>query len=156
LWDAASGRLLLKTPGSLGWQFSRDGRLLGLGISGIRVQLSRVAGGQELRVLCGRGDDGPQVGNPVGHNGGRTLAAASSHGLRFFDLVTGEELASVRLPHGQTDYPVFFDGPCPPPGRGGEEAGGWVTGGLSGLLLWPARPDPARPGVLRVGPSQLL
>jgi WD40 repeat protein len=31
-----------------------------------------------------------------------------------------------------------------------------VTGGLSGLLLWPARPDPGRPGALRVGPPQPL
>ena len=84
----------------------------------------------------------PAVSCPVVHPDGRTLAVASIHGLRFFDLVTGEELASVRLPHYQTDMPVFFDGPCPPPGREGEQAGGWVTGGLSGLLLWPARPDP--------------
>jgi hypothetical protein len=29
-----------------------------------------------------------------------------------------------------------------------------MTGGTSGLLLWPARPDPARQRVLRVGPPQ--
>ena len=28
LWDAASGRVLLKMPGGFGWRFSRDGRLL--------------------------------------------------------------------------------------------------------------------------------
>jgi hypothetical protein len=93
----------------------------------------------------------------VVHTDSRTLAATSSRGLHFFDIVTGEELASVRLAHWQTDFPVFFDGPCPPPGREGEEeAGGWVTGGLSGLILWPARPDLARPGVLRVGPPRPL
>lgn len=156
LWDAGSGRLLLKMPGSFGVRFSRDGRLLGHGIRGTRIRLSRVASGRELRVLRGLGADGPQVSHPVVHTDDRTLAAASIRGLQFFDLITGEMLASVRLPHIQTDMPVFFDGPRPPPGREGKEAGGWVTGGQSGLLLWPARPDPARPGALRVGPPQPL
>src|SRR5262249_21301666 len=98
--------------------------------------------------------------HPVVHADGRTLAAGTDHWLNFFDLVSGEELASVRLPRAGAACPVFFDPPRPSPstrGRGkGEGAGGWVTGGHSGLLLWPARPDSARPEALCVGPPQQL
>ncbi len=53
---------------------------------------------------------------------------------------------------------MFFDTPSPSQRDRGqaEESGGWVTAGNSGLLLWPIRPVPARPGVLVVGPPRRL
>src|SRR5262245_5091841 len=118
-WDAASGRVLLKPPGYVGLQFSPDGRLLGHGISGNQLQLWRPASGRELDVLRSRGADERQtIRSPVVHADGRSLVARSGRGLHFVDLATGEELASVPLPHEGTDYPEFF-APRPPPGRDG-------------------------------------
>jgi hypothetical protein len=75
------------------------------------------------------------------HADGRTLAACADHWLIFFDLVSGEELTSVRLPNAA--YPMYFDA-----------AGGWVTGGGRSVHLWPSRQDADRPEVLSVGPPE--
>jgi WD40 repeat protein len=167
LWDTASGRLLLTMPGNIGLQFSPDDRLLGYGRSGNKLQLWRLANGRELRLLRRRhADDLERILYPVVHADGRTLAACTEHWLLFFDLVSGEELASVQLPRAEAALPVFFDpprsrhAPRDEPGLITRSVtathGGWMTGGRSGLFLWPARPDPARPEVLSVGPPQQL
>jgi eukaryotic-like serine/threonine-protein kinase len=161
LWDAATGRMLLTMPGAFGLQFSPDDRLLGPATSGNKIRLWRLAPGRELSVLRRRNAGSLEPINfPVVHADGRTLAACSSRWLSFFDLASGEELASVRLPQATAGNPVFFDSSHPSlalEGRGkGEGSGGWMTGGYSGLCLWPARPDPARPEVLCVGPPQQL
>jgi serine/threonine protein kinase/WD40 repeat protein len=161
LWDAATGRMLLTMPGALGFQFSPDDRLLGPGVRGNKVRLYRLAPGRELRVLRRRGADRLETINcPVVHPDGRTLAASGRDWLNFFDLVSGEALASVRLPYRDAADPVFFD-PLPPTHRRagsgtGQKSGGWVTGGPGGVFVWPAGPDPARPDVLRVGPARQL
>src|SRR5207248_4651477 len=141
-WDAANGRMLLTMPASFGAQFSPDDRLLGPILVGNQIKLWRFAAGRELRVLRPRSADSSEnVYSPVVHADGHTLAAAGRHRLSFFDLASGEELASVRLPQGDGARPVFFDPPHPSlsiEGRGrAEESPGWVTGGFSGLLLWP-------------------
>jgi serine/threonine protein kinase/WD40 repeat protein len=167
VWDAATGRLLLSAPG-LGGLFSQDGRLLGYGVEGNRVRLWRLAAGRELRALRRRNAEGPEgLSAPILYPDGRRLAASSgANWLSFFDAVSGEELASVRLPGEYAAGPVFFDAPSGPPASGRpdwkaglpeeEKTGGWITGGHSGVLVWPARLDPARPSVLRVGPPRLL
>ena len=75
LWDAVTGRLLLRSPGYVGLRFSRDDKLLGYGHSGNKVRLYRVAPGRELRavrhLLAGPKD---QVGSPVLDSDGRILA----------------------------------------------------------------------------------
>jgi serine/threonine protein kinase/WD40 repeat protein len=183
LWDATNGRMLMMMPGNFGWQFSADDRLLGRGRNGTKIRLYRVAAGSELRVLRPRDADNLEnVHSPVIHADGRTLSAAAGHRLCFFDLVSGEELASVKLPRPHAAVPVFFDPPHPPlspgkkkvsgtfsapfPGRNSPDSkaekvpdtffGAWLTGGYSGLLRWPARPDPARPEVLSIGPPKQL
>jgi serine/threonine protein kinase/WD40 repeat protein len=166
-WDMATGRMLLAVPG-LGGRFSQDGRLLGFGLEGNRVRLWRLAAGRELRALrrC-NAEDQEAPSSPILHPDGRTMSASSgANWLSFFDAVSGEELASVRLPGAYAAGPVFVDAPSglPAPGRPDwraglpeeEKTGGWITGGHSGLLVWPARLDPARPSVLRVGPPRLL
>jgi len=161
LWDAATGRMLATLPEPVSLQFSSDDRLIGPEISGKKLRLWRVAGGRELRVLRSRSADRlSTIASPVVHPDGRTLAAGSENRLCFFDLASGEELASVWLPHAGMALPAFFDPPRPSrpstAGGKGDGPGGWMTGDLCGLLFWPARPDPARPEVLCVGPPQQL
>ncbi len=161
LWDAVTGRPLLPMP-CFG-QFSSDG-LFGPGYSGNKIRLWRLADGRELRVLRPRNAGSLEnVYSPVVHADGRTLAADTRDQLCFFDLGSGEELASVRLPRAGAARPAFFDPPHPPQGNSdgksglqGDRSGGWVTGGHSGLYLWPARQDSARPEVMRIGPPQQL
>src|SRR5262249_49653751 len=110
IWDIATGRVLLTSPG-LGDRFSRDGRLLGFGWEGSeRVRLWRVWDGPGLRALRPRTADGfESLTAAVLHPNGRTLAASGKNSLTFFDVVSGEELASVRLPRADSARPVFFD-----------------------------------------------
>src|SRR5262249_5261932 len=63
----------------------------------------------------------------------------------FFDLPSGEEIGTVRLPRAEQAFPRSFL-PC----------GGWLTAGTGGVRFWPAEPDPARVEVLRVGPPRRL
>jgi WD40 repeat protein len=160
LWDAAVGRTLQTIPGSFGLQFSADDRLFGPEYSGRKIRLWRLAGGAEVRVLRPRGAGAlDNTYNPVLHADGRTLAAATRQGLCFFDLASGEELASVRLPIADAARPVWFEPPHPPtetpdPKSDSGRSGGWMTGGHSGLCLWPVRLDPARPGPMRIGPPR--
>jgi WD40 repeat protein len=149
VWDTATGRLLLAAPGFY-WHFSRSDRLHGWYFVGTKVKLWRLAAGRELRVLRRRNADSlERIDSPIVHTDGRILAARSGHEgypdkswLCFFDLRTGEELASVKLPD---DVPVCF-----------HKSVGWITSGPSGLLQWPAQFDAARPEVLRVGPPATL
>jgi serine/threonine protein kinase/WD40 repeat protein len=159
VWDVASARLLLTIP-SHGGAFSADDQIFGHTENGNNIRLWRLAGGRELRALRSDSDNPDSVGHPVVDDRSRVVAASGGHWLSFYDIGSGEQLASVRLPRLDDASPVFFDPPHPPgsakekPKRG--EVGGWMTGGHSALYLWPARLDSVRPGVLRVGPPQLL
>jgi serine/threonine protein kinase/WD40 repeat protein len=145
VWDTATGRLLLTAP-AFYWHFSPTDRLHGYSFDGTKVKLWRLASGRELRVLRRPNADSLElIHTPVVHADGRILAASSLYDfyphkswLCFFDLWTGEELSSVKLPQ---DRSVCF-----------HESVGWITSGPSGLLQWPAQFDGARPQVLRVGP----
>jgi serine/threonine protein kinase/WD40 repeat protein len=160
LWDATSGRQLLAIPGLSG-RFSRDGRLCGYTISGNNIRLWCLVGGQELREIRCRNAGGlGNLGAPVFEASGHILAVCTRRWLGFFDLDSGEELASVRQPGLDTWRPVFFAPPSAPLSaeeRGEpKDLGGWMTGCHSALFLWPARSDPARPGTLLVGPPLQL
>jgi WD40 repeat protein len=145
VWDVATGRLLLAAP-AFYWHFSPTDRLHGYFFEGTKVKLWRLAAGRELRVIRRRNADSlERTRSPVVHAEGRILAASSGDDqgwLCFFDLRTGEELASVKL---AGDRPFCF-----------HESVGWITSGSSGLLQWPAQSDAARPEVLRVGPPATL
>jgi serine/threonine protein kinase/WD40 repeat protein len=146
LWDVASGQVLMTLPGNFGFQFSPDGDLLGYQRSGSKVRLWRLTAGRELRVFRAPGVEGRQfIHAPSLHADGRVLAAISSQGLVFFDLDSGEKLASVPLP--QVSYTGLR---CFLPGDG------WLMSSPLGTLAWPARPDPDQAHVLRVGPPRRL
>ncbi len=153
VWDVATGRVLLSAPGFI-WHFSPTDRLHGFSVEGTRVKLWRLASGGELRVLRRRNADNlEQVYSPVVHADGHIVAASSGHvshpdvfWLCFFDLSTGEELASVKMP-GRYDgnRPCAF-----------HKSIGWITSGWSGLMHWPIQSDVARADLLRVGPPKIL
>jgi serine/threonine protein kinase/WD40 repeat protein len=146
LWDAATGRLLLTVPGGILLQFSPDDRLIGYGHDGSKLRLWRVAGGRELCVYRPPGLEATEeVVHSSVHPDGRVAAASLNRRLSFFDLDNGKELAAVPLPADKAAVLGGFD-----------PSGGWLTAGSAGLLLWPARVDPARPGGLRVGPPRQL
>jgi serine/threonine protein kinase/WD40 repeat protein len=160
LWDATSGRQLLAIPGHSG-RFSSDGRLFSYTISGNNIRLWRLAGGQELRqIRCRNAGSLDNLGAPVFEASGRILAAATRRWLCFFDLDSGEELASDRQPRVDACSPLFFDpprAPLSPVERGkSEELGGWMTGGHSALFRWLARSDPARPETVCIGPPRQI
>lgn len=173
VWDATTGRHLLTMPDSYGSRFSHDGQLLGWSWEGKRVRLWRLAAGHELRVLRRRHTVGLEnLSTPIFCEDGRTLATISNYRwLSFFDVVRGEELASVPCPLPNAYFPVFFNPPAgsptgerralfPPDWRDGlpeeEQAGGWITRGHGSVFFWPARLDAAQPTVLRVGPPRFL
>ncbi|MBX9627602.1 MAG: protein kinase, partial [Gemmataceae bacterium] len=147
LWEAATGRRLL-TSGYSGMQFSPDGRLLGYSVSGTKLQLWRPAFGREFWTLRRRGTGPQDTGVRLAvHPDGRTVAVGDETTLAFFDLPTGEELGFARQSRPWASLPLGFapPDPSPAPDPGGSGGGsGLVTGGLGGLLRWPARADPAR------------
>jgi WD40 repeat protein len=145
LWDADSGRLLLTVPYPIIPRFSPDDGLIGYERYGNKLRLWRVAPGRELSMFRAHGLQGREAhGGLAWHPDGRVVAASSNR-LSFFDPDNGKELASVRLPVEEAASV-----------RGCDPSGGWLTAGPAGLLLWPARPDPARPGGIRVGPPRQL
>jgi WD40 repeat protein len=75
----------------------------------------------------------------------RIFATGSVGGtlVSFFDTESGERLATISVP-ANANRPFAFD----------DGAGGWITGGTRGVMLWPLRPEPGRPASLRVGPPQ--
>ena len=146
LWDPVTGRLLLTMSGNCGTQFSADGTLIGFGGNGAKLQLWRVAEGRELRVLRRQtSDNSDLLLSPVLDAEGRILAAHSQDGLSFFDLLSGQGLASVHLTKRDSAFPRSY-----------ETRDGWMTGGAAGVLLWPRTQDLVRPNHVRIGPPTLL
>src|SRR5262249_8794641 len=100
LWDAVTGRLLLTSQDQLGCRFNLDDTLIGPGIKGGKLSLSRVALGQELRALRRpAGLPGEPILHPV-IGDRRVLAVHTPNRLNFFDLASGNELASISRPPG--------------------------------------------------------
>jgi serine/threonine protein kinase/WD40 repeat protein len=151
LWDAVTGRLLLRSPHYAYLRFSRD-TLLGPNLNGKKVRLYRVAAGHELRMIR-RPIAGPKetIFSPVLDADGRILAAGSRGRFSFFDFARGEELASVRLPQNSFAYPLRY-----------HRRHGWLMalseepGENVGITFWPCRWGPPGSEVLRIGPSERL
>jgi WD40 repeat protein len=149
LWDVASREPLLPTPQELSphLTFSPDDRSVGvsrLKRGGGKVQVWRVAGGNELRVLDDPADRTEMfMGGAM--DSSRIFATGSVGGtlVSFFDTGSGEKLATVSV-SAHANRPFAFD----------PMTGGWITGGTRGVMLWPLRSEPGRPASLRVGPPQ--
>jgi tetratricopeptide (TPR) repeat protein len=111
---------------------------------GNKIRAWRLEPGRELRILRRRqAAAGELIFAPVVHSAGRLLAASSSYKrLAFFDLESGEEVATVDAPAQQW--------------RGQIASGDWLSHGTGGLLLWPVRPAPDNPDGLVVGPPRRL
>jgi WD40 repeat protein len=145
LWDPRTGKQLLSTTiiEYSGLHFSPDDRRLGSRVNGTRVQILEVAAGREYRTV---------VHDPILSRGfyertavsrdGRLLAAGLQDGFGLWDLPSGKPLAFVR--QGWTPGVLF------------ESDRSLLTYGVDGLMRWPACVDPAAPGLLRIGPPQML
>ena len=146
LWDAVSGRLLFTMPASYGSLFGADDTTIGLGRTGTKLAIWRLADRRELRAIRRPlAADRIEIHSPVLDDDARILAASSKSCLVFFDFATGRELASVPLAPESTACPRSFD-----------RKEGWMTSGSTNALLWPMRPDSAHPGVTHIGPPQSL
>jgi WD40 repeat protein len=140
LWDPASGRLLLTVPFPFTYYFSRDGQRLGYQVAGNKVRLYRVAAGRGLRRFS-HGSEPTYTRWLL--DDGRTLATYWPGALRFFDLDSAEELGSASLPP-EIGYNLW----------GLPAPGGFLMTVPGAVWFWPARTDPARGNVLRVGPPE--
>jgi serine/threonine protein kinase/WD40 repeat protein/uncharacterized protein HemY len=137
LWDTVTGELLLSQPGGGIFHFGADDRSLHNGYARLRV-----AGGQELRALRRPTPRGPEGFSNFGlHPGGRLLVARMEGGLAFFDLLSGEEIATV--PGNFNHWTQQFD----------TTGALWTCGG-AGLVRWPVQRLPGSRQPLRIGPPE--
>jgi serine/threonine protein kinase/WD40 repeat protein len=144
LWDPRTGQQLFQTPG--GWcdpTFSPDDRLLAADVKENRLRLWEVAPSRTYRTLVrdpalGKAEYWDCAVSPQG----RLLTAATQDGLGFWDCHTGTPLAFVRF---DFVFHVVF-----------EASGALLTAQHDSLYRWPVRPDPAAPGLLRIGPPHRL
>jgi serine/threonine protein kinase/WD40 repeat protein len=145
LWDWRTGRLLLHQPGYANLTVSPAGCFVIEDHH--QFSLVALASGQEYRSFVQRLhlDEQVSYGEPIIHPGGRllgvnlSLSDAKNHRVALFDLVTGEELATV--PQARFRNAFLADGSL-------------VTNGDQGLLRWPIQE--VSPGHWHVGPPILL
>jgi serine/threonine protein kinase/WD40 repeat protein len=144
LWDPRTGQQLLQTVGI--WcdcSFSADDRLLAADQEGNRLRLWEVATSRAYRTLVrapvlGKGRYAQCAVSPTG----RLLAVSMEDGLGFWDVRTGAPLDLLRL--------------SPPCSIAFEAPGALLTSGPVGPCRWPVQPDPASPGLVRIGPPERL
>jgi WD40 repeat protein len=144
LWDTTTGKELFRTTSPLAGHlgFGPDDNTLACTVQNNQLGLWRFAAGREYRTFSTghaweRDSDGAVSPDE------RLLAMATDSGFGLWDLATGRELA--RVPLGNVQSVAFHP-------RGNEL---W-TSGAAGLHCWPIRPDPAKKGVLRLGPPETL
>ncbi len=144
LWDPHTGQELFRTAGS--WRerrFSPDDRLLAADQKDNKLRLWEVVASRVYRTLVrdtvlGKGVYRTCAVSPKG----TLLAAGMDDGFGFWDCRTGVALGFVRL---NTAYHVIF-----------ESADALLTDGAAGPFRWPVQPDPASPGLVRIGPPARL
>jgi eukaryotic-like serine/threonine-protein kinase len=144
LWDPRTGRQVFSTQTGIELPcFSPDGRQLAVDRKGTRLLLWDVAAGQEYRTLVRDAVHGKgfYYGGAISPDG-RLLAVGMRDGFGLWNLTTGDNLAFVTLDWAAW---VLF-----------EPSGALLTNAPAGLLRWPVRPDPASPGLVRLGPPQKL
>jgi serine/threonine protein kinase/WD40 repeat protein len=146
LWEPRTGRQLLSTRADMTFapRFSRDDRFLAGQRIGNKLRILEVTGTREYRTLADPllSKSGVWAGT-ISPDRRLFAAALAGRTVGFWDLQTGEELASIRVAAGVRS--VLF-----------EPSGTLLTGGPGGLWRWPIRADASDPGRLRIGPPQEL
>ena len=147
-WDLRTGRELLQAPEGYGLNFSEDDRTLGLYAKDVgganTLHMIEIADRRSLRVLTRDLSHGPGIFKDLAFSPRLpVLAAGMNDGFGFWDLRTGVALAAQAWPKGV--YGVRF-----------EESGALLVFGPQGVTRWPAREEPASPGVWRFGPPTVL
>jgi WD40 repeat protein/Flp pilus assembly protein TadD len=149
-WDAMNGRPLMTAPMQIAaMRFNRDGRRMAAEIKGNQLGLLEVASGREYRTLSRR----EMQKQTIFHDGavspdGHLLAVGTTDGAVLWDLVNGEELAT--LPLGDTAGCLFLSN---------HEL---VTSGAKGVFSWSIQSgsngawDIGPPRQLSVGPTERL
>jgi serine/threonine protein kinase/WD40 repeat protein len=97
LWNPYTGRQIASYPGAgLFFQFSPDDRYLGVRQEGAQYGLLEVTSGRECRMLhaprLGSDNSGPEFSAD-----GHILAAGTGDRVSFWDVFSGEEIASLLL-----------------------------------------------------------
>ena len=123
--------------------FSLDDRLLAADVRDGKLALWEVAAGGEYRTLVRASAPGEGSYHlPAVRSDGRLLAVGMWDGVGLWDLASGKELAFLQSPG--SNYVLF------------EASGSLLTNGSAGLLRWPVQADAASPGLLRIGPPQVI
>ncbi len=146
LWDTASGELLLSRQANGIQHFAADGRSLLSFTPYYGSSHLPVAGGRELRVLRRQTPRGSERLDLCSlHPGGRLLAAKSSEGFSFIDLLTGEEVGTLAGNYWLLG--AHFD----------SEGAFWTAGGAggAGAVRWPGQASQS-PHSLRLGPPEWI
>jgi eukaryotic-like serine/threonine-protein kinase len=94
VWEVRTGKQVLLYPGANCPSFGPDGRCILL--RNRKFVLAEFTTGSEYRTIK-RYDSGVLGTGVAFHPDGRLLAALTADGLHFYDLVTGQELASRNL-----------------------------------------------------------
>ena len=147
LWNPRTGKQLFRTTAaSHRLRFSQDDQLLAAVVDGDKVRIWEVATASGYRTLVRDSVEGQGMGEyftSTIHPEGRLLAVGMREGTDFWDLASGNHLASIKLATG--NFHVLF-----------EPSGTLLTNGPDGLRRWPVQAVPAFAESLRVGPPQTL
>jgi serine/threonine protein kinase/WD40 repeat protein/tetratricopeptide (TPR) repeat protein len=150
IWEPSSGRQLLpfSAGGSEILRVSSDDRVPAYSGADIpRVSLLRLHTGLEYRTIGPGGSRSPDThySHPKIHPGGRLLAATAADGsVRLIDLAAGREVAALPA-KSALEFPLLW-----------EPSGDLLVYGMSGLIRWPVRADPAEPARYRIRPREQL
>ena len=147
LWDVDSGRPVCEWKGHSAWvlafAFSADNRLLATGSFDYTAKvwdLRGVRAGTKPRLLTTLERQSRAVSKCFFGPYGKTLVTASDEEpIRFWDLVTFDERASVETRQGE-----IFDMTVSADGRFMATAGGYRIGPIGCVELWPAAARPLR------------
>jgi WD40 repeat protein len=146
LWHIPSGREVFRMTSSVngeGFQFSRDGQRWSVKEEGSDVSVWQVAASREYRTLKrveGWSPENHARGGAISPDS-RLLALASGHGVHFWDLATGRDVA--MLPAGPVRDVAFSP----------QQDALYVYGTL-GLIRWPMTRSVEVPGQIRLGPPE--
>jgi serine/threonine protein kinase/WD40 repeat protein len=142
LWDPRTGQQLFQTQGCDECIcFSPDDHLLAVGRDGNQLQLWEVGSRVGYHTFLAPGKR--RCFNSAVHPDGRLLALARTDGTDFWDLPSGNHLASIKK-SALSNWLLF------------ESSRELLTNMPDGLHQWPVRPDPASAERLRIGPPQKL
>ena len=147
LWDLRDGQQLLTPVAEPSWYFlGKSAELLGCCSASGKVRLYRIHLGRECRRLSLHIVAGQLGGRTHAQfdPSGRLLVAAGWDGLAAWDAHRAEGLP-LPSRRGNWSVPLGFD-----------SRGALYTQAAAGYQRWPARAEPARPDVIRLGPPQML